>query len=278
MTKRATEAITAEDKAALADHLSNSRKYRNLILPDETLLDLIEKAALSNRSIKEVEDVVRRKLHNLVAPYLGDPQYADLIDQIPFLPGRLETPEVQQFCLDVLNSHASTRERVPINEQFYQRIFAYTGLPSVVLDLACGLNPFALPWMHLPTTTHYMAFDLHLPRVNLINAFFQHIGGSGVAFQQDILLEPPRGTADVAFFFKEAHRFEQRESGSVRTFLENLQAKFILLSLPTETLTGRRSMLEQDCSLVSTACASQPWRVEELVFSSEIVFCIQKAV
>ena len=277
MTKK-IPTITEEEKNALAERLASSRKYRQLELPRATLIDLVNKAAETHHSLKEVEDVVRRKLHNLVAPYLGDPDYEDLRALIPNLPASLDAPEVKEFCLRVLNHHSSTRERIPILGEFYQRIFAHTGTPSILLDLACGLNPFALPWMNLPPSAQYLAYDLHLPRVRLIDTFFRFFGQPGVAIQQGILVQPPQTQADVIFFFKEAHRFEQRESGATRKFLEGLQATYILLSLPTETLTGRRSMLEQDRALVAFACAGKPWQVEELLFPTEIVFSIRKTV
>jgi len=259
----------------LAKRLADSPKYRALNLPMETLSNLIERAALVSNSPKEVEDIVRRKLHNLVAPYLGDPDYPALQTVLSSLPQNPDAPILQGFCRQVLQSHSSTRERLPLLEDFYPQLFARTGTPAILLDLACGLNPFSLPWMRLPVGTRYYAYDLHQPRIDFINAFFLHLGQNGEAIHQDIFLSPPEKVADVALFFKEAHRFEQRERGSVRLFLQRLNARHILLSLPTATLTGRRSMLEQDRKLVESACAGQPWSVEEILFASEIVFWIR---
>ena len=262
--------------ALLADRLADSRKYRRLAIPRETLLDLITKASRTHSSAREVEEVVRRKLHNLVAPYLGEPDYALLQSRITDLPLDLHADAVNHFCLEVLNTHASTRERVPINAEFYSRIYDCAGIPSVILDLACGMNPFALPWMNLPLSTQYFAYDLHQPRVDLINTFFKHFGQAGCAIHQDILLEPPADPSATVLFFKEALRFEQRETGSVRSFLQRLASRQILLSLPVETLSGRRSMLEQDRRLVAAACADTDWQVSELILSTEIVFFIRK--
>lgn len=267
------------DKTFVSDlvaRLTASRKYRNLNIPQQTIQDLVEKAMQSHADPKEVEDIVRQKLHNLVAPYLGDPNYANLLDSLRDLPAELGSAEVRQFCLQVLNAHSSTRERIPVNEEFYREIFSFTGSPRTILDVACGLNPFALPWMHLQSDTRYLAYDLHQPRVALINAFFTHAGQNGSAIHQDILVDPPQVPADVVFFFKEAHRFDQREHGCNRSFLRELPAKYILLSLPTVSLTGRHSMLDQDRRLVEAACDDQGWQVSELLFDSEIVFCIRK--
>lgn len=262
----------------LVARLTASRKYRNLNIPQQTIRDLVGKAMQFHVDPKEVEAVVRQKLHNLVAPYLGDPEYAELQDSLRDLPAELESAEIKQFCLQVLNAHSSTRERITINEVFYRELFRVTGAPCTILDVACGLNPFALPWMHLQSDTRYLAYDLHQPRVDLISVFFAHVGQNASAIHQDILVDPPQVPVDVVFFFKEAHRFDQREHGCNRSFLRKLQAKYILLSLPTVSLTGHRSMLEQDRRLVRAACDGQGWQVSELLFDSEIVFCIRKEV
>ncbi len=80
---------------------------------------------------------MREKLHNVVAPYLGDPDYEKLQTELTTLPGCLESPILKDWCLAVLGAHASTRERIPILEEFYSRIFEFTGKPHSIIDLAC---------------------------------------------------------------------------------------------------------------------------------------------
>ena len=61
----------------------------------------------------------------------------------------------------------------------------YLPLPACrfsILDLACAMHPFAHPWMNLPPDCPYLAYDLHQPRVDLINHFFQTAGINGQAF------------------------------------------------------------------------------------------------
>jgi len=255
--------------------LREGRKYRTLALPDSTLQDLILQEWARHKGKAEVLKVVRKKLHNLVAPYLGDPDYqqADADLQKSFQQGNRE--KVKEICLNLLESHASTRERIPFLEEFYRQLFAYTGKPQVILDLACGLNPFAIPWMGLEDGVQYHAFDIHQPRVNLINRFMQGWGMEPLACQQDILVEPPQIQADVAFFFKEAHRFEQRQHGCNRAFWQALNVKYLLVSLPTRNLTGQHSLLDRQRSLVRNTLKGLEWKVEELVFQDEMMFCIQ---
>jgi hypothetical protein len=49
----------------------------------------------------------------------------------------------------------------------------------------------------------------------------------------------------------------------------------MLVSLPTTSLTGK-PQIEQHRRLVMETIAGFPWKVSEIEFSNEIVFCIEK--
>lgn len=261
---------------ALLSEVHASRKYRRLELPEATLRDLLDQELARQANPKAAMKSVREKLHNIVAPYLGDPDYTAAADRLSeaYSSGR-ESAE-KSACLELLGSHASTRERIPILGEFYDRLWQVTGKPDTLLDLACGLHPFSLPWMELAPTASYYAFDIHTPRVELINHFFQLAGQAGQAVVQDILVKPPDLPTDVALFFKEAHRFEQRQRGCNRAFWQALRVRWLLVSLPTASLTGRRDLVEHQRKLVHRTVEGLPWQVTELRFENELVFCIQK--
>src|SRR5215213_1277631 len=69
--------------------------------------------------------------------------------------------QFRQACLTIMRHHASTRERLPILESFYATTLASLGPVRSVLDLACGLNPLALPWMPLAPDSCYYACDIY---------------------------------------------------------------------------------------------------------------------
>lgn len=277
MTKhRISEAEDPEFARALATHLLQLHKYRDLNLPEETLLNLVQQAQNQTHDPREVEQIVREKLHNIVAPYLGNPDYAACLQELDQAYRKEQAGEVKTVCRKILSAHASTKERMPLLDEFYPRIFAYTGTPQVILDLACALNPFALPWMNLPTGVQYYAYDLHQPRLDAINGLFRLNHLSELAIRQDILVQPPQIEADVAFFFKEAHRFELRQKGCNRAFWQQIRARHLLVSLPTASLTGRHSKVEQHRRLVYETIAGLDWRVHEIEFENELVFCIEK--
>ena len=258
------------------DEILSSRKYHDLDLPVETVRALLEQELPRHRSQRQALDSVRRKLHNIVAPYLGNPDYDTAGIELKSAFASHDDQAVREACRRILQAHASTRERALILEEFYARLFAYTGVPETILDLACGLNPFSFPWMGLPSSTHYYAYDLHQPRLDLINNYFELQGLPRLAIHQDILVHPPELEAQVAFFFKEAHRFEQRQHGCNRAFWQALHVEHLLVSLPTTSLSGRHSLLEGQRRLVYGALEGLEWRVEEILFESEIVFCIRK--
>lgn len=252
-----------------------SRKYRGMNLPLSTLQDIAEKEAQRGIPPKELEKAVREKLHQLVAPYLGDPDYVAqsvLLSSLP--PG--DSAALREWCKGVLSCHASTRERIPMLAGFYQLIFEQISPAKTILDVACGLNPFSLPWMPDGTALRYVAYDLHLPRVQLINQFFEKIGSPGSAVQQDISIYPPEQGADAAFFFKEAHRFEARQRGSSRFLLERLQVRWIVATLPAYNLTAQHPMRDRQRALIEKSVSGMPWLVEEREIGGEMIFFIQK--
>lgn len=251
-----------------------SHKYRALHLPPETIQDLIDQESLRHPDAKSMQESVRQKLHQLTALYLGDPDYEKALEELQGIQGKAD---LEAFAERMLNAHTSTRERLPYINGFYSKIFQAIGTPHSILDLACGLNPFALPWMELNSAITYLAYDIHQPRVDLLNAFFKKAAyPQAQAIQQDILVNPPTQKADVAFFFKEAHRMEQRRKGSNRILWEALQVNTLLVSLPTRDIGKTHDMLERMRNLVMETIQGKNWQVEEILFEDEIVFCIRK--
>jgi 16S rRNA (guanine(1405)-N(7))-methyltransferase len=187
-----------------------------------------------------------------------------------------DMPTIKSACTQLLAAHISTRERLAILDEFYPRLFAITGKPQTILDLACGLNPLTFPWMDLSSEVQYYAYDIHQPRVRFINHFFTLAGLSPLATWQDVLIEPPQVKADVAFFFKEAHRFEQRQKNSNRVFFQMLPVRFLLVSLPPTSMSGQHNLVEQQRRLVHTSVEGLDWEVTEVSFQNELVFVIEK--
>jgi len=258
------------------ENILTSRKYRELNIPQETARDIYSTAIASGQTPKEAEKNLRQKLHNIVAPYLGEPDFGKANTDLETAFHSGDAEEIKKVCGNLLSSHASSRERLEILDEFYPQLFGLTGKPGSIFDLASGLNPLALPWMGLDKEVEYYAYDLNEPRIELINRFFELSGMKPLGFHQDILIHPPEGKADLALLFKEAHRMEQRQKGCTRRLIETTRVDWFLLSLPTSSLNGKYDLVERQRRLVGTILAGTPWPVTEILFSNEIVFCINK--
>ena len=264
------------DLEGYVNNITDSKKYRDSGLNRNTIRDLLIQEAPHHQSSKKLLKSVKRKLHNIVAPYLGEPNYETLESELAQIDDPSPTsPEIKAFCRSVLADHASTAERLPYMEDFYGRLFEETGKPKTLLDLACGLHPLAFPWMGLTSDVHYHAYDIIQPRIDFINSYFQKLGLEPLAENRDILVTPPTIKADLALVFKEAHRMEKRQPGCSKALWANLDVETLAVSLPTQNLSGTHSLLEQHRALVY-ANLSEKRSVKEFLFENEIIFLIRK--
>ncbi len=269
------KSLTEEAITQMTERVLQSRKYAGMDLPAETVRDLIMQEAAVGKSPKETEKSMREKLHQIIAPYLGDPDYPSEERLLAEAAAQGEDA-VREWCLRILAVHTSSKERIPYMEVFYRTVFERIGTPKSILDVACAFNPFAFPWMGLPKETAYHAYDLHTPRVHLINSFFRAYGMEPLAEVRDILLDPPDIQAETAFFFKEAHRFESRKKGCNRNFWIALPVRTIVVTLPAENLTGQHQMRSRQRSLIEKNIEGLGWQYEETEVAGEMIFIIRK--
>ncbi len=254
-----------------------SRKYRDLQIPHATLQDILAYESQHSNSRKELEANFRKSLHNIIAPYLEDINYPAESKALHELREQDPSQEVlKSWCAERMRRHASSRERLPFLDIFYEKIFSRIGTPSSIHDLACALDPLGLPWMNLPQSTKFSAYDIHQPRLDFLQTFFRLFFAQAEAFHQDILTEIPDQAADCAFFFKEAHRLEKRRPGSNRELFEGLQVKWLVVSLPSRDLAGHHSLETYHTTLIEKSIEGQPWRLTIDIAGDELIFFIQK--
>jgi len=266
--------IDKDTVQALIAKVLDTKKYRYSGLNPDTIEDLIYKEAPHHTTPKQILKAVRRKLHNIVAPYLGEPNYAALKKDLQQIEdASLHSPDLISFCQHVLSQHASTAERIPVMSEFYSRLFSTVGQPQSILDLACGLHPLAFPWMGLPTTVNYHAYDIIQPRIDFINQFFTKLGMKPLAENRDILVNPPTQHADLGLFFKEAHRFEKRQPGCNQAFWDSLKVSCLAVSLPARNLSGTHNLIHTHRNLID-ANLPENRQVREITVGNEIVFLI----
>ena len=267
--------INEYEKQEIIDRILSSSKYRGKGLNPATIQDLIDQEAEKHRSRKTIRKAVRRKLHNIVAPYLGDPDYeAFLLRLSRITDSSPNSRQLLSFCQDVLNVHASTAERSRNLKNFYHQLFEITGKPNSILDLACGMHPLSFPWMDLELSIQYHAFDIIQTRIDFINSFFKKLGLEPLARNQDILINPPGFHADLGFFFKEAHRFEKRNPGCNKEFFSSLDVDYLAISLPARDLAGKHSLVDHHRDLIIRNLPTNKG-ISELLIDDEIIFIVK---
>lgn len=169
---------TADPLAQLVAAVQASPKYR-YILPD--LVQEVGARELANtHNLKEAVKATRSKLHQVAAVYLdADLDYAHLTAELAELPCHRDNLALRDFCRRAMAGHASTRERLPILEQFFAQTLAGIAPLHSVLDLACGLNPLALPWMPLADDATYLAYDIFTDMAAFLDEFFRKVAVAG---------------------------------------------------------------------------------------------------
>ena len=226
----------------IIEKVKSDRKYSAIGLPDATIEDIAQQELTRHPKVEVALNNTKAILHNVVAPYLDDVDYPQAKKQVDeaFALGNEEA--IRQTALKILEQHESTRERLPYLEQFYEVIRTVCRPLSIIIDLACGLNPLALPFMGMTELVRYYAYDIHQPRVELINQFFKGWGLEPLAEVRDVLVHPSQIQADAAFLFKEAHRMEKRRKGSSRDLIKVISARVVFISLPTRSLDRRHNL------------------------------------
>ncbi len=267
--------MSADDNlTAVITAIKQSKKYKDT--SEDTIRDLAQTALKQHKKPKAAIKAVRKRLHSIMAPYLGDPDYQTMAVSLEEAFQRGDSDEIKQLCLDILNDHLSNRERVPIMEAFYEQIWEITGKPQRVMDIACALNPLAFLWMGLPISTQFFAYDIHEPRISFINHYFELQGLAPLAKVQDVALEPITEQADVALFLKEMPRFARNYPGQERPLLESIQAEWLVLSYPTVSTHGGRNLTNRYREFMQKLVEGHDWPITELLFEGELVCCVHK--
>lgn len=260
----------------LAAQVISSSKYQHLS-PD-LVVRLSQEALAAGFKGKAALKHVRNKLHQVGAAYLKrDVDYSAAKQTLSELPQVLSNPEVKGFCLNLMRAHASTAERLPILETFFQTCLAPIAPITTVMDLGCGLNPLAIPWMPLAENACYQAYDIYLDMLDLINAFFAHCNLSGQATSCDLIARIPDDQAQVAFLLKTIPCLEQMDKTILNRLLDGIQTDHILVSFPVHSLSGRgKGMPAFYRDHFQRQLVDKNWQVQEFLFATELAFLVSK--
>ncbi|MEN8183251.1 MAG: hypothetical protein ABFS46_12035 [Myxococcota bacterium] len=266
------EAEGADPLEGLVEQVLASRKYRRLL--PEFVAGVGSRELSRARRPADAVRATRSRLHQSVGAFRKGASYTEMAGELSRAAGMGQLREVASRAM---RFHASTEERFPILEAFYARVF--DGRPvRRVLDLACGLHPLGIPWMPVARDLEYLACDVDLEILELVNGFLGAAGVSGRAFAWDLLRGAPEETADVAFLLKSLPCLERLAAGAGLRVLREVRAPLVFVSFPSAGLSGRRrGMGAHHGAAFRERVAGEPWRVEAFELPGELVFRVEKS-
>jgi 16S rRNA (guanine(1405)-N(7))-methyltransferase len=219
----------------------------------------------------------KRKLHQIFAAYCPPEAMTRLGEQVAGLPNPNDETALRESCREILLGHASSAERLSFLPEIYPALWQRTGKPGVLLDLACGFHPFALPWMDLDRTAEYHPSDIDSRLITEVNRFLTHLGRPATARCVDLLSDTPGVLADCALLLKTLPILEQQEKGISPRIIRAIPARYIVVSFPTESLGGlRKGMREHYRQVISRVAEEVAVSMTELPFPTETFYILKK--
>lgn len=259
----------------LAAQVLASAKYQEIV---PALVRRIGAQELEKRrSFKEAVKATKNKLHQVGGAYLQTRlNYEKSLELLRETAA--SSTQFQATCRQLMQSHISTRERLPILDQFYQTILGDLPPIHTVLDLACGLNPLAYPWLPLPPRVQYTAVDIYGDMLAFIQDFFALAGINGRIQQRDVIGSPPTEPADLILLLKTLPCLEQIDKTAAARLIDSLNGRFLLISYPVQSLGGRgKGMVDNYTRQFEELANGRAWQVQRYEFETELAFLVEVA-
>lgn len=176
----------------------------------------------------------------------------------------------------ILSTHTSTRERLQIYPILYKQLFAKTGMPKVLLDISCGLNPFSYPW--IGSKLVYNASEVTQEDCRMVMEYFKIAGIQGEVIQLDILNHSERLRdlhGDVCFLWKVLDTLEYLERNCSRRILPLLNVQCLVVSFSTKTLSGKH-MKKTRRLWFEKICNDNNWIFSIKEFENELFYVVKR--
>ncbi|GLV57464.1 16S rRNA methyltransferase [Dictyobacter sp. S3.2.2.5] len=266
------------DKTAALEQLvadvSHSSKYRDIC--PELIGSIGAQELEKRRNLKEAIKATKNKLHQVGGAYLDGRDH--LNDWQAMLQQALatgETEQIKQTCRHLMGYHASTRERLSILDDFYSTLFSQLPPIHSIVDIACGLNPLALPWMPLPESPTYYAYDIYQNMMDFLASYFELMHVEGHSHARDVIRSIPTQPADLALILKVLPCLEQLDKQAPYQLLHTIKARHIVVSYPIQSLGGKsKGMASYYEEHFKRLVENDNWLVHRLEFATELVFLI----
>nr|AMP55621.1 ArmA_Rmt [uncultured bacterium] len=245
----------------IVERLLSSKKYSGLC--EDTVRRVAEESAKRHKKPKDAEKAARETLHGITGAFMSG-------DELK----RAREYMAQGNIDEALRLHSSTRERMPM-DSFYDAVFAVTGRPSRVLDIACGLNPYYLGSIGVCVT----GLDINAALMKALNDWAAEAKTPVEAYAYDVLCERPipEGKYDLALMMKLLPVLENQKKGAALELMRRVPAVDQVITFPTRTLTGRRVGMDRHYTEWFEALLTDEFSViYRGIINDELVYVIKK--
>ncbi len=185
---------------------------------------------------------------------------------------------VERILPTLLELHASTKERLPHYKQFFSDIFVVVGKTESILDIGCGFNPLAFPWMGQTPKT-YAAVELYEKDVAFIRNYFKKTIRQTKCEAHTVDLEKKeqrsvlyRKKYDVTLALK---LFDLLKKKTVEELVKNIRCRWLVASFSTTTITGKRMNVPRR-GWFQKMLRRLEYSFTTLTYENELVYLIKK--
>lgn len=258
--------------------LAASRRYA--AVTPVTVRRIARRALVATRgNVPEAVKRTKRGLHEIYGAYLpgSAPRYDALLRAVRDAVEAGDDRAVRDALRSAMAVHASTRERLPYLDTFYGEIFSRVPPPAAVRDLACGLNPLALPWMPLPPSVTYLASDIDTRQVAFLDQALAALGVPHRAEVADLVDQPATEPVDLTLLLKTVPCLERQRPRAGWDLLDAVTSPTVVVTFPTRSL-GQRSkgMFQTHSAAFEAHSDGQPWQVERVEIPNELIYIVRK--
>ena len=232
--------------------LRATRKYGRV---HPGVLGRVARRSLATHGRRDALKAAKRSLHELAGAFL-DADSCRRAERLVRSMADAGAEGRRRVCRAVLGLHASSAERMPVMEELYERIWQAAAdargvprsAPVRLLDLACGLGPFALPWMGLAPGSSYRGVDADGRVVDLARTALPYLEAPELREPPEVevgdVLEPAAapGGIDVVVMLKTLPTLERLAPGAGVDLVRRLTAPVVVITTATGSLGGRRHL------------------------------------
>lgn len=238
---------------------------------------LSKKKLPKSKEFKKIIKSMRSRLRELFGVF-----YLRGFENTEQLINSITDDNMENIAFDLLKFHRSSKERLRDYEEIYNKIQSITKItPKIVLDLACGYNPFSYFFLKdgFGCSPSYVCCDLSNKDIILFNKFFQNAGIKGSAFYCDLTndcLKLFKINTDICFLFKTLDSLETTSKNISEKLLKKIKAKFIVVSFPTKSIGGNKKIFKNKRSWFYKLLDKLGYTYEEFSIHNEMFFVVKK--